>query len=177
MIDNFFSSQFSSTIYQMLFRLLEKYADENGLNVGESSESNTSNTTSASQFDDLIEQASKKYGVNPNLVKAVIRAESSFDSDAVSVSGAEGLMQLMPSTASWLGVTDSMDPQQNINAGTRYLAQLLQKYDGDVQLALAAYNAGPGTVDSYGGIPPYAETQTYVNRVLEYAKSENTWSV
>ncbi len=121
-------------------------------------------------FDDLIREASARYQVDPDLVKAVIRAESNFDPTAVSHAGAKGLMQLMDATAAQLGVEDSFDPAQNIDAGVRYLAMQLRRF-GDVRLALAAYNAGPAAVMRHQGIPPYAETQTYVRRVLDYYAS------
>ena len=113
-----------------------------------------------------IREASDRHGVNPTLVEAVIRAESSFNPWAVSRKGARGLMQLMPQTASALGVRNSFDPRQNIDGGVRHLRYLLDRYPGNVALALAAYNAGETAVDYYRGIPPYAETQQYVRRVL-----------
>lgn len=121
-------------------------------------------------FDALIQEAAARYRVDPALVKAVIKAESNFDPAAVSHAGAKGLMQLMDTTAAALGVENVFDPAQNIDAGVRYLAQQLERF-GDVRLALAAYNAGPGAVSRYGGIPPYAETQTYVRRVLDFYAS------
>ncbi len=121
-------------------------------------------------FDDLIQEAAARYQVDPDLVKAVIRAESNFDPTAVSHAGAKGLMQLMDATAAQLGVEDSFDPAQNIDGGVRYLAMQLRRF-GDVRLALAAYNAGPAAVMQHQGIPPYAETQTYVRRVLDYYAS------
>lgn len=117
------------------------------------------------EFEPLIADASRKYGIAPEIIKAVIRAESGFRPDAVSRAGAQGLMQLMPGTARGLGV-DPSDPSQNIDGGTRYLKQQLDRF-GDLELALAAYNAGPGSVTRYGGIPPYAETQNYVRSVLD----------
>lgn len=112
----------------------------------------------------LIEKASAKYGVDSALVKSVIKAESGFRNEAVSRVGARGLMQLMPGTARALGV-DPTDPEQNIDGGTKYLKHLIDKF-GSVKLAVAAYNAGPGSVTRYGGVPPYAETQRYVEKVL-----------
>ncbi|HEX2996585.1 MAG TPA: lytic transglycosylase domain-containing protein, partial [Anaerolineales bacterium] len=126
-------------------------------------------------FSSLINQAAQKYGVNPGLVQAVIKAESNFNPNAVSKSGAQGLMQLMPDTARSLGVSNSLDPAQNIEGGVKFLSQLLKHYNGNTRLAVAAYNAGPGAVDKYGGVPPYQETQTYVTRVLGYFNSTSEW--
>jgi soluble lytic murein transglycosylase-like protein len=112
-----------------------------------------------------IRTASAKYGVDPALVRAVIHAESAFNPRAVSAKGAQGLMQLMPSTASDMGVDNAFDARQNIRGGARYLAKLLKTFHGDARLAAAAYNAGPDAVQKYGGVPPYAETRVYVHRV------------
>lgn len=114
----------------------------------------------------LATEAAKRHGVDPELVLAVVRAESAFRPDAVSPKGAQGLMQLMPKTARELGVADSFDPLQNLDGGTRYLKQLLARYNGDVEKAVAAYNAGPGAVQRHKGVPPYRETLHYVKRVL-----------
>lgn len=114
----------------------------------------------------MLVEAAQKHGVDHNLVLAVANAESGYRADAVSSAGAVGVMQLMPGTAASLGVTDSFDAKQNIDGGVRYLKQMLGIFDGDTEKALAAYNAGPGAVQKYGGIPPYNETQAYVRNIL-----------
>lgn len=115
-----------------------------------------------------IDSASAKYGVDKDLIRAVIKQESSFNPTAISKSGAQGLMQLMPDTAAALSIKNPFDILQNINGGVQYLKDQLTRYKGDVSLALAAYNAGPNSVETFGGIPPYAETQDYVQKVNEY---------
>jgi soluble lytic murein transglycosylase-like protein len=121
------------------------------------------------QFSDLINAAAQKYGVDPALLKGLIRQESNFNPNAKSPAGAAGLCQLMPGTAAALGCTNPLDPAQAIDAGAKYLSQQLKAFGGDPRKALAAYNAGPGAVQRYGGVPPYAETQNYVRSVMAFA--------
>ncbi len=125
-------------------------------------------------FAALFRELERRFQLPPGLVGAVARAESGLNPRAVSPAGALGLMQLLPSTAWALGVEDPFDPVQNAEAGARYLRQLLERFHGDVRLALAAYNAGPGAVERYGGIPPYAETRAYVKKVLAFLEEERT---
>lgn len=120
----------------------------------------------ANDFEAIIEKAATTYGVPAKLIQSVIKHESSFNPNAVSHAGASGLMQLMPTTAKFLGVADAFNPEQNIMGGAKYLSQLMKKYDGDISMTLAAYNAGPGNVAKYDGIPPFKETQNYVKKVL-----------
>ena len=117
-------------------------------------------------IDELIATFSEKYDVDGDFIKAIIKQESGFNAKATSKKGAMGLMQLMPKTAESLGVVDAYNPSENIEGGVKYLKGLLEKYDNNKELALAAYNAGPGTVKKYGGIPPYKETQNYVNAIM-----------
>lgn len=133
---------------------LQKYRAENG---------------SGSSVESGIQQAAAKYNLSPDLIRSVIRAESNFQPHAVSSAGAQGLMQLMPETAKELGVTNPFDVQQNIDGGSRYLRQMLDRFGGDLKLALSAYNAGPKTVDQYNGDVPFSETRHYVKRVLRFA--------
>jgi soluble lytic murein transglycosylase-like protein len=114
----------------------------------------------------IAEAAAQRHGLDPALVLAVVSVESAFRPDAVSPKGAQGLMQLMPATAAALGVADPFDPEQNLEAGSRHLRELVAFYDGDLTRALAAYNAGPGAVSRHRGVPPYRETREYVRKVL-----------
>jgi soluble lytic murein transglycosylase len=127
-----------------------------------------SNLPNQAAYDPHIKLTCKLYGLDCNLVKAVIRAESGFNPLAVSPKGAMGLMQLMPGTSRDLGVVDPFDPRQNIDGGARYLRMMLDRFNNDTALALAAYNAGPEAVVQHGGIPPFDETQIYVKRVMDF---------
>lgn len=115
----------------------------------------------------LVREAGTRHGIDPEFVASVVRAESGFNVKAVSPKGARGLMQLMPDTATRLGVSDSFDPAANIEGGTRFLRELLERYDGDAIKALAAYNAGPGRVETYRGVPPFRETRAYIARIIQ----------
>ncbi|MBX7138641.1 MAG: lytic transglycosylase domain-containing protein [Oligoflexia bacterium] len=143
-----------------------RYFTYRGKGWGWSYTSRLSSKLFENRFHDDIAAAADRHGVDIYLLKAVIHAESGFDPHAVSPKGARGLMQLMPSRARLLGVANSFMPQDNIDGGARHLAFLIKRYNGNLKLALAAYNAGEGAVDQYGGIPPYSETRQYVDRVL-----------
>lgn len=122
-------------------------------------------SNSNTDYEEIISEASTKYNVPEKLIHSVIQIESNYNSNATSYAGASGLMQLMPTTARSLGVQDVFDPSDNIMGGTKYLSQLLTKYEGNIELTLAAYNAGPGNVEKYGGVPPFKETENYVEKV------------
>jgi soluble lytic murein transglycosylase-like protein len=153
---------FSDVPYDARYRAIE--SQPRGLSL---SSPNRSRAPVQHGFDALIAHAARTHGVDPALVKAVIAAESNFQIEAVSRVGAQGLMQLMPATAAELGVQSPLLPRENVSGGVRYLKAMLDRY-GDVERALAAYNAGPAAVDRHGGIPPYRETEAYVKRVLNY---------
>lgn len=128
------------------------------------------NNSQSGTLTDIFKRASETYGVSMSLLTAMAKQESNFQPDATSKSGAMGIMQLMPATAASLGVSDAYDPEQNIMGGAKYISSLLQKYNGDTSLALAAYNAGSNNVDKYGGIPPFEETQDYVAKITAYMR-------
>lgn len=125
------------------------------------------------ELEQIFQRAADTYQISVDLLKAVAKAESDFDPDCTSSSGAMGIMQLMPGTAKELGVTDAYDPEENIMGGAKYLAENLKIFNGDISLSLAAYNAGRGAVEKYNGIPPYTETQNYVKKILSYLEESN----
>jgi soluble lytic murein transglycosylase-like protein len=124
--------------------------------------------TRTKKYDEYISEASRRYEVDSHLIKAIVKAESNFDPQAVSRKGAKGLMQIMPQNFDELGISNPFDPRENIMAGTKYLRYLLNQFDDDLQLALAAYNAGPNNVDPLFGIPHFPETKNYVEKVISY---------
>jgi len=135
---------------------------------------NSSVSPDRSYIESVIDEICLKYNVDPNLIRSVIKAESNFDPRAVSSAGAMGLMQLMPSAAAGMGVTNPYDIVQNIDAGVRIIKGNLDSYNGNLALALAAYNAGAGAVQKYGGVPPYTETQNYIAKINNYLSAYNS---
>ncbi|MBI4681065.1 MAG: lytic transglycosylase domain-containing protein [Nitrospirae bacterium] len=175
------------TGWSLSFADIYKYVDENGVihftNTPENSQykkiiseskpqpQSKKNVPNTAHYHQIVRSKSAKYNVEPSLVKAVIKTESNWDAAVVSQKGAMGLMQLMPSTANDMDVRNPFNPEENIEGGIRYLRYLLNKFDGDITLALAAYNAGPKTVEKFGSIPPIPETQQYVKQVLSIYKN------
>lgn len=175
------------TGWSLSFADIYKYVDENGVihftNTPENSQykkiiseskpqpQSKKNVPNTADYHQIVHSKSAKYNVEPSLVKAVIKTESNWDAAVVSQKGAMGLMQLMPSTANDMDVRNPFNPEENIEGGIRYLRYLLNKFDGDITLALAAYNAGPKTVEKFGSIPPISETQQYVKQVLSIYKN------
>lgn len=143
-------------------------------NATQTVSSGNTNTVCPAELEGYFQNAANTHDIDVNLLKAVAKAESNFNPSATSKVGAAGVMQLMPGTSSALGVSNPYNAAENIMGGAKYLSQLLNKYNGNISLALAAYNAGPGNVDKYNGIPPFKETQHYVNKVLNYYNNTNT---
>jgi len=162
------ASIISQNIQQSLDGIKSAQVDntKNVLRDAVAAQTNISQPASKSQILNVVSQISKKHGVDEKLVRALIKQESGFNPKAKSKAGAMGLMQLMPATAKKMGVKDPYNTVQNVEGGVKYLKSMLNKYNGNVILALAAYNAGPGAVDKYSGVPPYKETQNYVKSIL-----------
>jgi Rod binding domain-containing protein len=165
-----FSPEVVNPKLQPLEKLPKIEVQKNTQEIGSVKPSNQS-LNRLSKYDDIINHASETYGVDKNIIKSVILAESSAKENAVSSANAKGLMQIIDSTAKYLGINNVFDPKENIMGGAKYLSELLRKYNGNLKFALAGYNAGPGNVDKYNGIPPFNETQTYVKRVIGYLKN------
>ena len=149
-----------------LYECIQSYRESFELFIGAADDDAVRDRMQLVPYGGLIVSAAERHGVDPLLVAAIVQAESSFDTEAVSPRGALGLMQMMPTTAEQLGVADAYDPSQNLDAGVSYLAYLLRRFDDDLVLALAGYNAGPGAVDRFGGLPPFRETRGFTNGVL-----------
>lgn len=147
-------------------------SDSFEVTLSNASYANSEELMCSEELEGIFVEASETYDISLSLLKAVAKAESDFDPECTSSSGAMGIMQLMPGTAAELGVTDAYDPRQNIMAGAKYLSENLDIFHGDVSLAVAAYNAGRGAVAKYDGIPPYTETQNYVKKVLGYMNED-----
>lgn len=168
---------FTETFLEILQRMGR--ADVKETAAGSMSKAGSSSRTAAIQtgsesMDMIFAEAAEQYNVPLNLLKAIGKAESGFDANAVSPAGAQGVMQLMPATARSLGVEDPFDARSNIMGGARYIAEKLNQYNGDIDLALAAYNAGSGNVAKYGGVPPFAETRNYISRIKGYMNGDLT---
>lgn len=166
-VNEIFDNVGSSTVSKSDNKQKEEFEEIFGKYLNDQPPVNT-NINVEEEIRDAVREASRKYGVDEALILAIIKQESGFNPRAVSPAGAQGLMQLMPETAKELGVTDPFNIRQNIMGGTKYIRQMLDMFNGDLKLALAAYNAGPGNVQKYGGIPPFSETQNYVSKVLSY---------
>jgi len=149
---------------------LSQATDAQATSASTSSTAVDSTGSGSVPYEQLIDSAAQKYGIDPAVLKGLIKQESGFNPNAGSSAGAQGLTQLMPGTASAMGVTDLHDPAQSIDGGAHYLKMQLDRFGGDYSKALAAYNAGPGAVQRYGGVPPYSETQNYVKNVLAFAE-------
>jgi soluble lytic murein transglycosylase-like protein len=160
---------FNILFYLMLLAQLEE-GQSPAVGVPPHNSRHGERSSPASGFKDLISRVAARYNLPAALLQGVVAVESGFNPQAVSPTGAMGLMQLMPATARALGVTDPFNPEANLDGGARYLRQLLDRFQGDLTLALAAYNAGPGAVKRYGGVPPYRETQAYIQKVLAAAR-------
>lgn len=147
-------------------KIINSLADDEKFEPGAAGHVSPAQKMNSASVRPYVTEAAQKYGVDPDLIEAVIKQESAYDAGVSSHVGAQGLMQLMPETAKELGVENSFDPRQNVMGGAKYLSQLMDQFEGNLTKVIAGYNAGPGAVAHYGGIPPYAETQNYVDKVL-----------